>query len=102
VVVESRREISRARLRATMRDGAQLSLLVAVDYFFSHWPSTHIPLASRHTTLFVVAAMNAGVLTHVAMSRMMPKWAARRIASTWCLSERARFFANQRREQARY
>ena len=102
VVITSRREIDRARIRATLRDGAQLSLLAGVDYLFMNWPLTHIPMLDRDMTVVIVAAVNALVLTHVAMSRLMPKWSARRIASTWCLSERARFFANERRQESGY
>ena len=100
VVVTSRREISRARLRATLRDVAQILLLLGIDYFFTQWPSTHIPRLSREHTLLVVLALNSAVVTHVILSRLMPKWTARRIAATWCLAERARFFAEQRGEQA--
>ncbi len=102
VVLTSRREIRRARIHATLRDGAQLLLLAAVDYLFVWWPLTHVPMLDREMTVIVVALANALVLTHIAMSRLMPKWAARRIATTWCLSERARFFANERRQQTRY
>ena len=36
----------------------------------------------------------------VILVRTFPRWSARRIAATWCLSERARFFQS-RTEQAR-
>jgi hypothetical protein len=100
VVVASRREVSRARLRATLRDVAQIFLLLGIDYFFTQWPTTHIPSLSRAHTLLVVVALNVGVITHVVLSRLIPKLKARRIAATWCLAERARFFAEQRGEQA--
>lgn len=99
VVVTTRREIVRARIRATLRDVAQILLLVGVDYFFLQNGSTHIPLMNRTDSFVVLAALNAAVLTQIVLSRVLPKWSARRIASTWCLAERTRFFAEQRREQ---
>ena len=92
VVFDSRREIVRARRRAALRDFAQLSLLVGVDWLFVRWPFTHVPSMDRPHSLLIVALLNAALLTHVIVSRTFPRWSARRIASTWCLAERARFF----------
>ena len=92
VVFDSKRAIKRARRRAILRDLAQLVLLAGVDWMFVRWPYSHVPSLDRAQTLFVVALLNAGLLTHIIVSRTFPKWSARRIAATWCLSERARFF----------
>ena len=99
VVVTTRRDITRARLRATAQDVAQLFMLTGVDYFFVAHESVHVPLMSRADSFMVLAGLNAAVLTHIILSRVLPKWSARRIAATWCLRERARFFAQERREQ---
>jgi hypothetical protein len=98
VVADTRSEIRRARLRATLRDIAQITLLAGIDYFFFNWPLTHIPFVSRSTSALVVALLNATILTHVIMVRTFPKLAAKRIAGTWCLAERARFFQTTRQQ----
>ncbi len=100
VIFDSRRAIVRARRRATLRDLGQIALLLGVDYGFRNWPLTHIPLLTRGESILAIAAVNAAVMTLVLINRAFPKWSARRIAATWCLAERARFFAEQRREQA--
>jgi hypothetical protein len=92
VVVDSRTAIIRARRRATARDTAHVLLLGGINYLFANWPSTHVPLLSRDDSAFVVAAINAAIITHIVISRVIPRLRAKRIATTWCLSERARFF----------
>lgn len=98
VICQTRGAIESARRRATLRDAGQLFLLVAVDYLFVHFPSTRLPLFDREKTLTIIGALNCGMLLWVWLCRVMPRWSARRVASTWCLSERARFFAAQRRQ----
>lgn len=100
VVIDSRRVIVRARRRAAACDAAQLILLAGLDALFVRWPYAHVPLMHRDASLIVVAALNAGVVTFAIVMRMFPRWSARRIATTWCLAERARFFAESRRKQA--
>ncbi len=92
VVFDSRRAIARARRRAAFHDFSQLLLLTGVDWMFVHWPYTHVPSMDRAHTVLVVALLNAVLLTHIIVVRTFPRWSARRIATTWCLSERARFF----------
>ena len=92
VVTNSADVVSTARRRAVLRDLANVILLAGVDYVFLNWPSTHIPSLDRDGSLLFFAALNGVVVTHMVMSRLTPKWAARRIASTWCLRERSRFF----------
>src|SRR4051812_9595669 len=91
IVCDSRSAIRRARFRAMARDVAQILLLTGVDYLFIEWPSTHLPFANRHESLLIVAAVNAASLTWLWMSRVMPRWTARRIAATWSPAERRRF-----------
>ena len=100
VVFDSRRAIRRARRRAALRDFAQFLLLGGVDWMFAHWPYTHVPSMDRAHSVLVVALLNAAILTHIIVVRTFPRWSARRIAATWCLSERARFFQS-RTQQAR-
>lgn len=92
VHVDSRRAVARARRRAAFRDLAQVLLVVGVDWMFMHWPYTHVPSMDRPHSLMIVALLNAAVVTHLIVSRTFPRWSARRIAATWCLTERARFF----------
>jgi hypothetical protein len=99
VVIDSRKAVRRARRRAILRDLLDLSLLGGVDYLFLHWPGTHVPLLDRHDSLMLLVGANVAVIGYVWISRAMPRWSARRIAATWCLAERARFFASERHQQ---
>ncbi len=91
-VFDSRREIVRARRRAAFCDTAQLILLAGVDWMFVRWPYAHVPALSRDDSVLVLATLHALVLTQMIITRTFPRWSARRIATTWCLRERARFF----------
>lgn len=99
VVFDSRSALRQARRRRILHDLLDLTLLGGVDYLFVHWPSTHIPLMGREDSLVLLAFANALLVGCVWLARVWPRWSARRIASTWCLAERARFFAADRREQ---
>lgn len=101
VVFDSRSAVKRARRRAAIRDAAQLMILAGVDWLFVRWPYAHVPGLDRWHSVLVVAVLNAAVLTHVIVSRTFPRWTARRIAASWCLAERARFFSASRRELPR-
>lgn len=98
VVFDSRRVIVRARRYALLRDTAHLLLVAAVDWMFVRWPSTHVPLLDRHDSLAVLGALNGLLLGYVWVVRMLPRWSARRIAATWCISERSRFLGGERRQ----
>ncbi|HSP34255.1 MAG TPA: hypothetical protein VLU46_08070 [Thermoanaerobaculia bacterium] len=100
VVIDSRRVIARARWRAVAGDIAQFVLLAGIDALFVRWPYAHVPALDRETSVLIVAALNALLITQALITRTFPRWSARRIAGTWCLAERARFFAESRREQA--
>ncbi len=99
VVFDSKRAIRRARRRAALRDFAQLALLAGVDYLFLGWPLSHIPSLGRDGSVMIVAFLNSLILTQVIVSRTFPRWTARRIASTWCPSERRRFFSEPSRQR---
>ena len=99
VVTDSRKAIKRARRNAILRDLLDLSLLGGVDYLFLHWPGTHVPLLDRQDSMMLLVGANIVVIGYVWISRAIPRWSARRIAATWCLAERARFFASERHEQ---
>ena len=92
VVGDSHRTIRRARTRAIVRDVSHVLLLAGVDYLFVRWPNAHVPMIDRSTSVVVLAALNSMIISHVALSRVIPKMTAKRIATTWCLRERARFF----------
>jgi hypothetical protein len=91
VVFDSRRVVMRARHIAIARDVAQIALLVAVDWLFQNWPSTHIPLLDRADSLALLGIVNMLTIGHVWTSRAFPRWRARRIAATWSQTERHRF-----------
>ena len=91
-VFDSQRAIRRARRNAAIRDAIQLVFLFGVDWMFVRWPNTHVPGLDRGDSVFAVAILNAAIITHVIVSRSFPRWSAKRIARTWTLSERARFF----------
>ena len=92
IVFDSRRAIRRARRRVLLRDLAQFLLLAGVDWIFVRWPYTHVPALDRASSVLVLALLNAILLTHLIVVRTFPRWSARRVASTWCVAERARFF----------
>ena len=97
VVIDSRAVVTRARRRAVVRDVIDLLLLVCVDGLFLRWPHAHVPLLDRHDSLLVLLGLNAMLLGYVWLVRAIPRWTARRVAATWCLAERARFFRNSHR-----
>ena len=100
VVFDSRAAIKRARRKAIAHDVLDVALLAAVDYLFIRWPDTHVPLLDRGDSLVFLAAANAALVTYFWMARVMPRWSARRVATTWCLAERARFFSAERAEES--
>ena len=91
VVCDAHAAIRRARRRVWVRDGVQLALLLAVDWLFVHWPDSRMPFADRGTSLAFLRGANVVILGHLWLVRAMPKWTAKRIAATWCRSEREKF-----------
>ena len=91
VVCDAHAEIRRARRRAWLRDGLQISLLVGVDYLFIRWPESRMPFLDRTSSLTLLRGMNLAILGHLWLMRALPKWWAKRIATTWCRSEREKF-----------
>ena len=91
VVCDAHDAIRRARRRAWFRDGLQISLLVAVDYLFVHWPSSRMPFVDRDSSLAFLRGVNLAIAGHLWLVRALPKWSARRIAATWSRPEREKF-----------
>lgn len=91
VVCDAHDAIKRARRRAWVRDGVQLTLLVGVDYLFVHWPESRLPFLDRAASLSFLRGVNLAMVGHLWLARALPKWFAKRIASTWCRSEREKF-----------
>lgn len=91
VVCDAHTAIRGARRRAWLRDGLQLALLFAVDYLFVYWPESRMPFLDRAESLAALRGMNFAIVGHLWLVRALPKWSARRIASTWCRSEREKF-----------
>ena len=90
VVIDSRAVIVRARRRAAVRDVLDLVLLLCVDGLFLGWPRAHVPMLGRYDSLLALLALNAAMVVFMWLSRAVPRWRARRVAETWCASERAR------------
>jgi hypothetical protein len=95
VVFNSRRAIRRARIYAALRDLGQLSLLGGLDYYYMTRNVVHLPWLQRDSTGVVLAAFHAAVITQMFLTRVIPQWRAKRIARTWRLAERTRFFATK-------
>ena len=84
-----------AKLRASLRDGAQLLLLGSVDWLFAHWHFARLPFLDRTDSLRLLLVVNSLALTWVILARLMPKVTARRIARTWSHEEQQRVFRSQ-------
>ena len=90
VVFRSQPVIRRARRRAMLRDTVDLFLLAGVDGLFLHWPRAHVPAFDRGDSMLLLAAVNAAMIAAIWLARALPRWTARRVASTWCPAERSR------------
>ena len=97
VVFQSRKVIAGARRRAAIRDVLDLLLLAGVDGLFLRWPRAHVPALDRADSLLLLAAVNAMLLAYLWLARAVPRWNARRVASTWCIAERSRMFSRPAR-----
>jgi len=93
IVCDAHSAIRRARRRAIVRDVIQIGLLLSVDYLFVHWPESRIPFAGRASSLMFLRGINGLIVADFWLTRALPKWTAKRIASTWCRSEREKFLA---------
>ena len=91
VVCDARAAIRKARRRALLRDVVLIALVAAVDYLFFRWPESRMPFLDRGDSLLLLRAVNVLVIADLWLMRALPKWSARRIASTWCRTERERF-----------
>jgi hypothetical protein len=101
VVCDAHRAIRTAKRRAVMRDVMQLVLVAAVNVLFIHWPDARLPMLDRAESLLFLTGVNLLVIAHLWLTRLLPRWSARRIASTWCRNERERFSETEaRRRQA--
>ncbi|MFZ2491276.1 MAG: hypothetical protein WA208_07310, partial [Thermoanaerobaculia bacterium] len=83
VVCDAKSEIARARRFALVRDVAQVMVLLAVDYLFLRFPSTHFPFFDRAGSISMMYAINMLVLAQIWFVRALPRWRARQIAATW-------------------
>ncbi len=90
VVFQSQSVIRRARIRAGIRDAADLLLLLVVDALFVQWPRAHVPLLDRQDSIIALVVLNALLVAYMWLSRRVPQWHARRVSSTWCTTERQR------------
>lgn len=91
VVCDAHAALRKARRRAYVRDAITLSLLIAADALFIHWPDARLPFADRGQSLTLLWGMNALLLADLWLRRAIPRWWARRVAATWCRSEREKF-----------
>lgn len=93
VVCDAHRAIRNARRRVWVRDGLQMALLLAVDYLFVHWPESRMPFLEREASLALLRGVNVAIIGHLGLSRALPRLYAKRIAATWCRTEREKFRA---------
>ncbi len=91
VVIESGPVVASARRRAAVRDVFDLLLLAGVDALFLRWPHAHIPMLDRQSTMLVLLAANAALISYAWSARVLPRWRAKRLASTWSAGEKNRF-----------
>jgi hypothetical protein len=92
VVFQSRTVIAKARRRAAARDVLDLLLLACVDGLFLRWPLAHVPGLDRADSLMLLLAINVMLIGYIWVARSLPRWTARRVASTWCVAEQSRMF----------
>jgi hypothetical protein len=90
IVFDSRKVIRRARRRAAFRDVVDLLILAFVDALFVQWPDARIPTLGREASLLVLAIVNLLMFATMWLSRAVPRWRARRVATTWTAAERRR------------
>lgn len=91
VLCDAHAAMRKARRRALAREAIQILLLVCVDWLFVYWPDSRLPFADRTQSVMLLRGINTAFVAHLWLSRALPKWQARRVASTWCRSERERF-----------
>ena len=97
VVFRSGNVVVSARRRAAIRDAFDLLLLAGVDGLFLRWPRAHVPAFDRADSLLVLMMLNALLVAYMWLARSMPRWNARRVASTWCVAERSRLMSRLQR-----
>jgi hypothetical protein len=91
VVCDAHGAIRRARQRAVVRDFLQVSLVLAVDYLFMHWPQSRFPFLGRGQSLEFLRGVNILIVVQMGLARALPNVFARRVAATWSRRERDRF-----------
>jgi len=101
VVNESIHAVRRARRQAMVRDALDVALLIAVDFFFVHWPHARVPFLDRGGSLELLLGVNVLLLAYIWMARAFPRWRARRMASTWSAEEQTRLMTSPRSRASR-
>ena len=91
VVFASKSVVQRARRNKSVHDVLDVVLLMVVDAFFLAWPRARVPFLDRHQSLLLLLAVNLALAAYLWLSRAVPRWRARRLASTWSPLERSRF-----------
>ncbi|HEX7709229.1 MAG TPA: hypothetical protein VF701_22435 [Thermoanaerobaculia bacterium] len=99
VVCDAHRAILAAKRRALTRDVMQLVLVAAVNVLFIYWADARLPMLDRAASLLFLTGVNLLVIAHLWLTRLLPRWSARRIASTWCRTERQRFSETEARRR---
>lgn len=87
---DGRIEIAKARRSKKYRDLFDGVMLLALDYLFLSWPGAHVPLLNRNQSMMLLVAIHVVLIGYWILSRELPPWRARRIATTWRQSERVR------------
>lgn len=84
-------DVKVARRRAGLRDLADVVVFLAVDVLYVAWPATQLPFLTRDDTSVVLAAAHIVFAAWLTASRVVPRWRASRIATTWSERERSWF-----------
>ncbi len=91
VVFASKNIVREARRRKVIHDVRDAILLGLVDAFFLSWPRARVPFLDRKESLLLLLGVNLALVIYIWLSRSIPRWRARRLASTWSPVERSRF-----------
>lgn len=89
-VCDGRSEIAKARRSKKYRDLLDGVMLLGLDYLFIAWPGAHVPLLDRSQSMMLLVVIHVVLVGYWILSRELPPWRARRIATTWRQSERGR------------
>lgn len=87
------RDLLAARRRTAAEELLDCAMLILINVMFLMWPHAEIPLLDRQGTLVLLLLVDFGFVAAYVHARFVPRYRARRIATSWSAAERARFRA---------